>query len=38
MGNGITLIAVTGWGQVSDKRPAFAAGFDPEKLQPLLGS
>ncbi len=41
-----TLIAVTGWGQVSDKARALAAGFDhhftrpvePEKLTELLRS
>lgn len=43
-GNSITLIAVTGWGQESDKRRSLAAGFnyhltkpiDPVKLEQLL--
>jgi two-component system CheB/CheR fusion protein len=43
-GKRITLIAVTGWGQESDKRRALAAGFDhhltkpvdPEKLELLF--
>ncbi len=43
-GKGITLIAVTGWGQAADKRRALAAGFDhhltkpvdPEMLERLL--
>jgi len=45
-GRNITLIAVTGWGQESDKRRALAAGFnhhltkpvDPEKLELLFDS
>jgi two-component system, chemotaxis family, CheB/CheR fusion protein len=43
-GSNLTLIAVTGWGQESDKRSAHAAGFDhhltkpvdPEQLERLL--
>jgi CheY-like chemotaxis protein len=43
-GQKITLIAVTGWGQDTDKRRAYAAGFnhhltkpvDPEKLELLF--
>jgi CheY-like chemotaxis protein len=43
-GHQITLIAVTGWGQDTDKRRAYAAGFnhhltkpvDPEKLELLF--
>ena len=43
-GSDLTLIAVTGWGQESDKRSAHAAGFDhhltkpvdPEQLERLL--
>jgi CheY-like chemotaxis protein len=43
-GANLTLIAVTGWGQESDKRLAYAAGFDhhltkpvdPEQLERLL--
>jgi CheY-like chemotaxis protein len=43
-GDDVTLIAVTGWGRESDKRAAYAAGFDhhltkpvdPEQLERLL--
>jgi CheY-like chemotaxis protein len=43
-GKKITLIAVTGWGQESDKRRALLAGFDhhltkpidPDRLEPLF--
>jgi CheY-like chemotaxis protein len=45
-GGQMTLIAVTGWGQDSDKRRALAAGFDhhltkpvdPDKLERLFGN
>jgi two-component system CheB/CheR fusion protein len=45
-GERMTLIAVTGWGQDSDKRRALAAGFDhhmtkpidPDKLELLFGT
>jgi len=30
-----TLIAVSGWGQESDKREAFAAGFDRHLVKPV---
>jgi CheY-like chemotaxis protein len=44
-GKDMVLIAVTGWGQDSDKRRALAAGFDhhltkpvdPDKLETLFG-
>ena len=34
-GSQITLIAVTGWGQESDKRRALAAGFDHHLTKPI---
>jgi CheY-like chemotaxis protein len=34
-GENITLIAVTGWGQESDKRRALAAGFDHHLTKPV---
>ena len=34
-GNGITLIALTGWGQADDKRRALAAGFDKHVTKPV---
>jgi CheY-like chemotaxis protein len=34
-GEKIILIAVTGWGQDSDKRKAFAAGFDHHLTKPV---
>ena len=34
-GGQITLIAVTGWGQESDKRRALAAGFDHHLTKPI---
>ncbi len=45
-GQGVTLVALTGWGQAQDKERAMAAGFDhhvtkpvePERLQALLAS
>jgi two-component system, chemotaxis family, CheB/CheR fusion protein len=45
-GETMTLIAVTGWGQESDKRRALSAGFDhhltkpvdPDKLEALFGA
>jgi CheY-like chemotaxis protein len=45
-GRGMVLIAVTGWGQESDKQRAFSAGFshhltkpiDPDTLESLLQS
>ena len=46
LGRAVTLIAVTGWGQDSDKARALAAGFnhhftkpvEPERLSELLRS
>ena len=35
LGSSITLIAVTGWGQVSDKERAVAAGFDLHLTKPI---
>ena len=34
-GGGIVLIAVTGWGQESDRRRAFEAGFDHHLTKPI---
>jgi len=34
-GNGVKLIAVTGWGQDEDKRRALAAGFDHHLTKPI---
>ena len=34
-GKGVTLIAVTGWGQDTDKRRALAAGFDHHLTKPI---
>jgi CheY-like chemotaxis protein len=34
-GKDLTLIAVTGWGQDSDKRRALAAGFDQHLTKPI---
>jgi DNA-binding response OmpR family regulator len=34
-GGDLTLIAVTGWGQESDKRRALAAGFDQHLTKPV---
>jgi CheY-like chemotaxis protein len=34
-GEGITLVAVTGWGQDTDKEQAFAAGFDLHWVKPV---
>lgn len=34
-GNRIVLVALTGWGQESDKRRALAAGFDRHLTKPL---
>jgi CheY-like chemotaxis protein len=34
-GSRITLIAVTGWGQESDKEKAYAAGFDEHLRKPV---
>ncbi|HEY2779270.1 MAG TPA: CheR family methyltransferase [Steroidobacteraceae bacterium] len=34
-GEELTLIAVTGWGQESDKRAAYAAGFDHHLTKPV---
>jgi PAS domain S-box-containing protein len=34
-GRGITLIAVTGWGQQEDRRRAFDAGFDHHMTKPI---
>jgi CheY-like chemotaxis protein len=34
-GAGITLAAITGWGQVEDQRKALAAGFDHHLVKPI---
>jgi PAS domain S-box-containing protein len=34
-GRGMTLVAVTGWGQDADKNEAFAAGFDHHWVKPI---
>lgn len=34
-GNNVQLIALTGWGQVSDKQLAFAAGFNHHFVKPI---
>jgi PAS domain S-box-containing protein len=34
-GRGVTLIAITGWGQEEDKRRALAAGFDRHMTKPI---
>ena len=34
-GQGVYLIAITGWGQAEDKRRAFAAGFDCHLTKPI---
>ena len=34
-GSDVTLVAVTGWGQDSDKGRAFAAGFDHHLTKPI---
>ena len=34
-GKQLTLIAVTGWGQDSDKQRALAAGFDQHLTKPI---
>ena len=35
LGNSITLVAVTGWGQASDKARALAAGFNHHLTKPI---
>ena len=35
MGAGLTLIALTGWGQDSDRKRTQAAGFDAHFVKPL---
>ena len=34
-GKGMLLIALTGWGQESDRRRSFAAGFDFHLVKPV---
>jgi CheY-like chemotaxis protein len=34
-GNGIKLVAVTGWGKSSDRDQALAAGFDDHWVKPI---